>query len=192
MHAMLKTNTLFIPEPSIVFLNLGEELFKTQLSLDVRTLSPLFTDHQISNGPIPKCDILFVYCRLNPNGKIPNYNSGINRAVKMAHARIGVVASENRKSAYVKVMQRHTDWDANMIYVSGRSNENLGDFFYNLFDYMFQGRSLLSAWEEITSDNAENTNIEQPDMKMVAKAGDIVFAEERPGFWKKIVLRKSK
>jgi hypothetical protein len=70
--------------------------------------------------------------------------------IKAAQAYIAVIASENSGESYSNAIKPRKDWHANVTMVLDRKGDNLARFFEKIFVGMFEGRSMLNLWVELT------------------------------------------
>jgi|SRR5579859_49947 len=164
---------LRIANPTIGFLNHAGTAGALLSQADQRVLSPLFKVLRTSENFPPRCDVLFLYCNINPEG--PTSAPAIRELIKRAGAHVAVIASENSADAYIKNVGRHTDWSANIAMVVNRKDDKFGLFFHRLFAEMFKGRSMLMVWAELAPQIPGRTHTEVPDSIMAAEAGHITF-----------------
>jgi hypothetical protein len=165
---------LRIANPAIGFLNHAGAAGALLSEADQRVLSSLFNEVSTSEDLPPRCDVLFLYRNINPEGitRAP----AIRELVKSAGAYVAVIASENSADAYIKsVGRRRTDWSANIAMVVNRKDDKLGLFFHRLFAEMFKGRSMLMVWAELAPQIPGGAHSDAPDSIMVAEAGHITF-----------------
>src|SRR5690348_11507766 len=93
-----------IPNPRIGFLNLQGASGSALAAADQRILSPLFNASHASTDVVPRCEVLFLYCTVDAQGKIQGHSTGIRDVIKSAGAYVAVVASENDPNSYMKAM----------------------------------------------------------------------------------------
>jgi hypothetical protein len=138
---------LRIADPVIGFLNHAGPAGALLSQADQRVLSPLFTVLEASEDLPPRCDVLFLYRNINPEG-LPSAPA-IRELIKSAGAYVAVIASENSADAYIKSVGRRTDWSANIAMIVNRKDDKCALFFHRLFAEMFKGRSMLMVWAEL-------------------------------------------
>src|SRR6266702_3692759 len=86
---------LRLKNPTIGFLNLMEDSGQALLESDAKTLAPLFRRTLRSVSTAPVCEVLFLYCELDPDGHIKGRAETVSDLIKSARAYIVVIASEN-------------------------------------------------------------------------------------------------
>jgi hypothetical protein len=169
-------NPLRIPNPRLGFLNLQDETGAEKLSTDRRVLLSLFSESEISNAAPPKCDVLFIYCTLDNDGRIAGSETKVRDLITSAGAYIAVIASENASEAYKNALTPKTGWSANVAMVLTRRGDKLAEFFRTIFERMFRGQSMLVAWVEIAPQAPGSQAPDAPGVFMAAEAGHVTFA----------------
>jgi hypothetical protein len=164
---------LRIANPAIGFLNHAGAAGALLSQADQRVLVPLFKELRTSEDLPPRCDVLFLYRNINPEGSTST--PAVRELIKSAGARVAVIASENSADAYIKSVGRRTDWFANIVMVVNRKDDKFGLFFQRLFAEMFKGRSMLMVWAELAPQIPGRTHADVPDSIMAAEAGHITF-----------------
>lgn len=164
-----------IANPTIGFLNLQGTAGEALVNGDRRALSPLFRNSRVSTDLPPKCEVLFLYCTIDAQGKLVGSSATIRDLIADAGAYIAVVATENQPDSYIKGVGKRTDWHANIVMVLERKGDKFAVFFRQLFEAMFKGRSMLMAWVELAP---QIPGLDQPDVPgtiMAAEAGHVTF-----------------
>jgi hypothetical protein len=164
---------LRIANPAIGFLNHAGAAGALLSQDDQRVLSPLFQVLRTSEDLPPRCDVLFFYCNISPEGSTSA--PAIRDLIKSAGAYVAVIASENSAEAYIKSVGRRTDWFANIAMIVDRKDDKFALFFHRLFAEMFNGRSMLMVWAELAPQIPGTTHTDVPDSIMAAEAGHITF-----------------
>ena len=164
-----------ILNPRIGFLNLLGSSGAALAAADQRVLSPLFKETQASTDIVPKCEVLFLYCSIDAEGKIDGHSTGIREFIKNAGAYVVVVASVNSPDSYIKAMAYRNDWHANIAMVLDRNADKLALFFRRLFEAMFKGQSMLMAWVELAPQIPGQDHPDAPGTIFAAEAGHVTF-----------------
>jgi hypothetical protein len=164
-----------IANPSIGFLNLQGASGATLVEGDRRVLSSLFKESRSSSDNVPKCEVLFLYCTVDAQGKIVGSPTGIRDLIKNAGAYVAVVASENHPDSYIKAMGSRNGWHANIALVIDRKADKFALFFRRLFEAMFNGQSMLMAWVELAPQIPGQDHPDAPGTIMAAEAGHVTF-----------------
>lgn len=168
---------LRLSEPTIGFLNLSGTAAAQLLEADSRALGSLFSQTRVSDTlPPPQCDVLFIYCSLNPQGNATDATLSPRNLIKAARAYIAVFASENDPNAYIKCMRKRTDWGANIVMVVNRNGEKFAQFFTRLFTAMYEGQTMPMAWIQLAPQGPSPKHDENPSSIFSAEAGHITFA----------------
>jgi hypothetical protein len=158
------------------FANLSGDDLGALLSEDAANLSSLFASVRVVPArQIPGATILFVYTHLNENGSIRGSDqSGVRQVVQMTQASILVVASPNSEASIKNAVGLPGPKTANLIFTLDRKKEGFGTFFRNLFEKMRDGKSMLSAWVELSPQGgiAIPSN---PVTILLAELGDVNF-----------------
>lgn len=149
----------------------GETLMET----DANVLSTLFRLTLKSSTTVPSCQVLFIYCQLDEEGRIKGHQDMVTDLIKAARAYVAVVASENSGASYMKAVKPRKDWYANVTMVLDRKGDKLARFFQKVFDGMFAGRSMLSLWVELAPQGPGPWQAEAPGTILAAMAGHITF-----------------
>lgn len=166
-----------IDRPSIGFLNLQGEAGSALVESDKSVLSSLFSTAAVSVTVPPRCEVLFLYCALDEEGRVLGSRETIRQLVESAGALVAVVASENPGEVYVKALGRRGTWRANIALVMDRRGEKFARFFRRLFESMYAGKSMLLAWVELAPQVPGQEHPEAPGTIMAAEAGHLTFAD---------------
>jgi hypothetical protein len=164
-----------IENPCIGFLNLAGQSGASLLEADKGALSPLFKESKTSSGPVPKCQVLFVYCSFDPQGNVVGSSNRLRDLIKEAGAYVAVVASGNAPDGYKKVLEPRNDWHANIVLVLDRRAERFASFFGKLFRAMSNGQSMLMAWVALAPQIPGDDHPENPSAFMLPEAGHVTF-----------------
>ena len=167
---------LKIQNPTIGFLNLSAATGAALLEADQRALGPLFSETRVSDGgPVPQCDVLFIYCRLSTEADAPGSVASPRELIKSARAYIAVFALENDSKAYIKRIGKRTDWGANIVMVLNRNGDRFAAFFQQLFAAMFAGQTMPMAWVRLAPQGPSPKHDEMPSSLFAAGAGHVTF-----------------
>jgi hypothetical protein len=164
-----------IHNPVVGFLNLQGERGTAVLESDSRALSSLFSECRTSISEVPRCQVLFAYCDVDPTGRIANTTDSLGGLAKRAGAYIAIVANANGADAYKKALEARGDWNANLVLVLDRKGPAFSSFFRRLFEKMSSGTSMLTAWVELAPQIPGAEHEGMPASFMVAEAGHITF-----------------
>lgn len=164
-----------ISRPTIGFLNLQGAAGLALAQSDRNVLGPLFGDVRESTSEIPRCEVLFIYCTLHPDGTLDGTSEVIREIIKRAGAYVAVIAAENRPEAYIKGMGPKKDWFANIVMTIDRKADKFAEFYSRLFGSMFKGQSMLLAWVELAPQIPGRDHPDAPNAIMAAEAGHLSF-----------------
>jgi hypothetical protein len=165
-----------ISRPAIGFLNLQGEAASALVESDKSVLCSLFAAVTESADVPPKCEVLFLYCSLDRQGRIIGSQFTVRQVIESAGAYVAVVASENSGEAYVKALARRTNWHANIALTIERKGEKFTLFFRRLFESMYSGKSMPLAWVELAPQIPGQEHPDAPGAIMAAEAGHLTFA----------------
>jgi hypothetical protein len=164
-------NPLRISNARIGFLNLQGEPGVEPLEADRRILSSRFKTSQVSNDAIPKCEVLFIYCTLNSQGRVVGSSANVRDIIKEAGAYVAVVASNNAPATYMDCLKPKNGWFANVVMVIDRRDERLAEFLRDLFERMFGGTSMLVAWVQLAPQGAWGSRSERSEYYHGGRSG---------------------
>ena len=164
-----------ISNPTIGFLNLQGAAGVALADSDRSVLGPLFGHVLESVSQVLRCEVLFIYCTIHPDGTVVGSPEPIREVIKKAGAHIAVVAAENPSAAYVKGVGPRGDWPANVVMTIDRKGAKFSHFFACLFESMFNGRSMLLTWVQLAPQIPGREHPDSPSTIMAAEAGHLVF-----------------
>ena len=164
-----------ISRPTIGFLNLQGASGNVLAQSDRNLLGPLFDHVSESASEVPRCEVLFIYCALHPDGTVDGSPESIREVIKKAGAYVAVIAAENPPEAYIKGIGPKTDWFANIVMTIDRKAEKFAGFYSRLFGSMFKGQSMLLAWVELAPQIPGREHPDAPNAIMAAEAGHVTF-----------------
>jgi len=168
-------NPYCINDPAIGFLNLRGSAGEDMMAVDRKIVGPLFRDVRESRGDVPQCAVLFLYGDIDASGRFVGGAQSLREIIKSAGAYIAVVASENNPDYYMKCIEPHNGWNANITLTLNRKGENLPNFFAEVFRRMFAGASMVMAWVELAPQIPGHQHPHAPETIMVPEAGHLAF-----------------
>ena len=168
-------NPLRIPAPRLGLLNLLGASGAALAESDRQRLASAFDSSQLSTDASIKCDVLFLYCSLDAQGRIAGSALRVRDYIKSAGAYVAVVATENAPESYMKALQPKNDWGANVVMVINRKGDTFALFFGRLFEAMHKGQSMLMAWVDLAPQAPGYDHPDAPGALMIAEAGHVVF-----------------
>jgi hypothetical protein len=166
---------LVIKSPRIGFFNLLGSSAKLMLEEDKQAFRPLFAAMEESNVAPPACDVLLIYARVETDGRIAGYTTGLRDIIRQSGAAIVIVASENDGKSYA-VAGKATGYGlANLVLTLKRKGAAFTQFFTQLFGRMLKGKSMLLAWVELAPQIPGTTHENCPEFIFAAEISHIVF-----------------
>lgn len=164
----------FIEKPILGLLDLSDGAYASEVLADRATLSSLFYFVSDSTTWPPKCDVLFVYCQIEADGRIRGLEMGLRDLIRESGAPIVVVAAENTAEAYIAAAKSKEYGFANLMMIIYRKGDVFAKFFYNLFSAMKQGVSMPMAYVKLSSQMSGN---DFPGLIFYIEAGQIAFRD---------------
>jgi hypothetical protein len=164
-----------IQNPVAGFLNLQEDRGKALLESDRREFALFFSDCRTSAEDVPPCQVLFVYCDIDPSGRIQGTVASLRWLAKSAGAYVTIIASDNDVEAYKQALEPRVDWNSNLVLILDRKGAAFSNCFRRLFEEMNKGKSMLIAWVELAPQIPGHEHPDLPGSVMVAEAGHITF-----------------
>lgn len=169
-----------IDKPRIAFLNLAGASCATMAAEDCAVIGELFGRNvQVATVSVP-CDVLFLYCRFEPSGKILGQQASVRSLIRDSTARVVVIASEvpadflsNRE--FQAAFGKGDNPPVNLVMTLNRNGENFGRFFRSLFGMMWKGVSMPLAWVQLAPQGPVQPD-DIPGTICQIEAGQIAFA----------------
>ena len=165
----------FIEKPILGLLDLSGGANVSDVVTDRATLGSLFYFVSESTSWPPKCDVLFVYCQIEDDGRIRGSKSGLRDLIRESGALIPVVASENNAESCLAASQKTGYGSANLVLTVGRREELFGPFFHRLFSAMKQGTSMPLAWVQLAPQIPGRDHPDVPNTLFLCEVGQIAF-----------------
>lgn len=166
---------LVISSPTIGYFNLLGTQADGILTEDKTALGPLFSRSESSDQDPPVCDVLMLYARIEPDGRIAGSVRGLREITRDARAAIVVVASENGGNAYIAGAKKTGYGQANLVLTLARRGPVFDKFFAALFSQMFQGTTMPLAWVNLAPQIPGKVHENCPDTIFVAEISHIAF-----------------
>jgi hypothetical protein len=169
-----------IRTPSLGLLNYLNERGHPLISKDLDKLGELFPRNvHAGDQKIPSCNVLFLYCDLEPTGRIAGQQFSLRDVIRASGAYIVVVASENQPDVltspdFQRYLSSKNDWPANVIFTLNRNGETFGLFFQRLFSQMHSGISMPLAWVKLAP-QGPISQTDCPGTIALLEAGHIAF-----------------
>jgi hypothetical protein len=180
MPAGIATQPPVIDQPRIAFVNLAGTSCATIAAEDRAVIGELFGRNvQVTTVPVP-CDVLFLYCSLEPSGKIVGHEGSVRSLIRDSKARVAVVASQmpadllsNRE--FQAALAKGNNPPINLVMTLNRNGDNFGRFFKSLFQMMWTGVPMPMAWVQLAPQGSQQPdNI--PGTICLMEAGQVAFA----------------
>ncbi|HLA70187.1 MAG TPA: hypothetical protein VK624_01670 [Steroidobacteraceae bacterium] len=166
---------LRISKPRIGFLNLQGEPGASLAMEDRKVLAPPFRESFLTDGAVPRCEVIFLYCNVGADGRVAGSAAGIRDLTEAAGAYVAVVASENPPNNYMNALGPRNSWGANTVLVVDRKTNSFAEFFHSLFEAMKSGETMLMAWVRLAPQIPGIDHANAPGALMYAEAGHITF-----------------
>lgn len=164
-----------IQSPSLGILNLKGEAAALAVSEDRDALSSMFSATTESTDAPPACDVLFLYCDIEPDGRIAGASLGLRELIRDAGARVVIVASENAAEGCFCAAKKTGYGHANLVYTLDRKGTVFSKFFTRLFADMKKGKSMLRVWVKLAPQIPGHDHADCPDTVLLAEAGQLAF-----------------
>ncbi|PYJ69794.1 MAG: hypothetical protein DME75_10375 [Verrucomicrobia bacterium] len=164
-----------ISAPTIGFLDLTEGEASIELAADRAAISPLFGSSEDSSFEPPRCNVLFLYCHIEPDGSIRGYNRSVREVIRDSGAAVVVVATENSAESYIASTKKQRYGHANLVMVLDRRGDVFPRFFQRLFTEMKRGVSMPVAWVKLAPQIPGADHADCPDTIFPCEAGQLAF-----------------
>lgn len=141
-----------IANPALGLLNLAGPDAAAQFSADLEQLGEHFPRNiHVGLREVPRCNVLFLYCRLAPSGRIAGHNFSLHEVIREAGAHVAVVASEVPPAIFGHpefraYLARKSDWPCNLVITLQRREAAFAELFERLFVLMRSGMPMPTAW----------------------------------------------
>ena len=182
MFGWLFRKSPIIQEPVLGFLDLSNGAHEHFIRDDKKAFGSLFQSVVDSASAPPQCDVLFVYCNIDGDGKIRRTEMELRDIIYASGARIAVFATINQDCDYMRALRRPGRGRANIVLTLNRKGGAFGTFFHNLFDEMSYGTSMPVAWVKFAPQVPGMEHKDCPVTIFACEAGQVAFsspAEQR-------------
>jgi hypothetical protein len=142
---------------------------------DRAALAPLFAITRESSDVPPPCDVLLVYCGMEPDGRIDGSADSLREVIWKAQACITVVATENAPESSIAASKLPGRGRANLVMTVARNGRAFPTFFGRLFGAMKTGKTMPVAWVELAPQIPGRDHPECPGTIFACEAGHIAF-----------------
>ncbi len=184
MPATISAKPSVISEPVIAFLNLQGAGADAFLAEDRAAIGSLFPGAALtSDASVPSCDVLFLYCTVEPSGQVAGQQCSMRDLIGKSGATIAIIASEVPGEIVIapefqKVIARGNNAPVNMIITGNRNGDSFSRFFRALFELMFQGEHMPWAWH-LLAPQVPNQPEDLPGTICIFEAGQVMFGTEQ-------------
>jgi hypothetical protein len=184
MPSETSTKERVIDEPRIAFLNLAGASCETIVATDRAEIGGVFHGKvEVAAMPVPSCDVLFVYCTFDPSGEIPGPQSTLRDLIGTSGASVAVIASEVRPEIlwnrqFQKSLNRGTNPPVNLVITANRKGEAFGGFFKSLFELMWTGVPIGTAWTTLAAQMRQQPQ-NMPGSICLMEADQLMFAKDQ-------------
>jgi len=164
-----------IEVPVLGLLNLEGEAGRACLDEDRATLAPLFSTVRVSDGPVPACDVLFIYVHLTSSGEMTRVPAGTRSLVRDSGAKITVFALDNPGSAYNAAGSAEHSPPTNLVMTISRNGRAFPAFWRGLFQDMRTGTPMMMAWTKLAPQMPGNPGGDVPALFCAVQLGGLRF-----------------
>jgi hypothetical protein len=173
--------TVVIRNPTLGVLNLAGPSGETLLAHDLTVVGPLFGTTRRSEAAPPACDVLLVYCEIQPNGVVKGANRSLRELIRDAGASVVVVAMNHSVGAYIAAAPQLPFGRANLVMTLDRKGAGLPTFLARLFERMNAGTSMPVAWNELAPQTPGASHGDAPEVIFSCERGQVTFGAAQPG-----------
>ena len=167
---------MVLSDPRFAMLNLKGAEGAVLAEADKAALKPVFAVcEESTQGPPPKCDVLFLYADLSSDGQIVHPGIGLRELVLASGAVIVVVASENTGEAYTASGMGRDFGRVNLVMTISRQGDAFSHFFSALFGKMKRGASMPVAWNQLAPQVPGMDHADCPATIFACGAGQVRF-----------------
>ena len=166
-----------IARPKLGLLNLGDADFTAILNEDRAALGSFFEDVVVStDGRIPRCDVLFVYASIAPDGSVVNSpQSSVRQLAAGAGASLLVVASSNPGEHVVATVKNPGPRNASLVLTIDRKGDGFCRFFQKIFTLMKAGKTMPMAWAKVAPQHESVMPKYAPETVFLPEGKFVVF-----------------
>ena len=167
--------TLVIDSPRFGILNLKGGAASSLIAEDTTALAAVLGQAHQNTTAAPECDVLFLYCDMDRNGRIQNWRDGLREIIRESGATVVVVASENESDAYIAGGKDKGYGKANLVMTLQRNGSIFPRFFARLFADMKKGVSMPVAWVKLAPQIPGHDHPDCPGTIFSCEAGQVAF-----------------
>jgi hypothetical protein len=166
---------VIISSPRFGILNLKGDAAASIIAEDTGALLPVLGQPQQSGSTAPVCDVLFLYCDMERDGRIRNWRGGLREIIRDTGATVVVVASENESDAYIAAGKDRGYGRANLVMTLQRRGNVFPSFIARLFADMKRGVSMPVAWVKLAPQVPGHEHPNCPGTIFSCEAGQVAF-----------------
>jgi hypothetical protein len=169
------SHPLVIFSPRLGIWNLLGPAATPTVDEDRAALAPLFATTEESSEFPPPCDVLLVYSRIEPDGRVAGSTETLRESIWRAQACIAVIAVENPPESYIAASKLPGRGRANLVMTVERNGSAFPAFFSRLFGAMKNGKTMPVAWVELAPQIPGRDHLDCPGTIFACEAGHIAF-----------------
>lgn len=174
-EARAKRKKVTIPSPKAGIFNLSGESAESFIESDRKFLEPIFGNIEENNSAPPQCDVLFIYCNVEIDGRIGNYEDSLRSIIEDSSAKIIVIATDNPADNYSTAAEIRSFGQANLVMTRNRKGDSFAIFFERLFKKMMEGSTMPIAWDELAPQKPGSRHKDCPGTMFICEAGHLSF-----------------
>jgi hypothetical protein len=167
--------TPIIDSPKIGFYDLTGGSASVAIAADKAALVPLFSSSVESSDAPPICNVLFLYCLIEPSGSIRGSSRGLREIIRDSRAAVVVVASENSANSYIAAGKQRGFGQANLVMALDRRGDIFPKFFQRLFTEMKNGVSMPVAWVKFAPQAPQAEHADCPGTIFACEVGQLAW-----------------
>jgi hypothetical protein len=162
-----------IKSPKLGFMNLMGDLGAKLVEEDRAAFFSLFDSPVDMSREISACDVLLLYCELDPDGRLKGSTGSLDATIRSSGARVVIVASENGQEGYAAAARQSSG--VNLVMTLRRKGAAFPAFFARLFSEMLKGTSMPIAWNRLAPQIPGQPHPDTPDTICLMGAGQVRF-----------------
>ena len=164
-----------IQSPHLGILDLTHGSASAALTADKAAIGSLFDSLAESSADPPRCNVLFFYCQIEPDGTIRDFSRGVRELIRDSGVVVAVVATENPSQNYIAATKSCGYGKANLVMTLNRRGDIFPKFFQRLFSEMKRGVSMPVAWVKLAPQIPGAKHADCPDTIFACEAGQLTF-----------------
>ena len=173
-----KDSVRVIQSPTLGILNLLGPAGRAWAADDAAALAHLFAEVRESRAEAPRCDVLFLYCDIGPDGSITHSDRRLREIGRSAKAQIIVVASPNAAADCLEAAKETGTDSANLVLTLDRKGPAFARFLGDLFAKMHAETAMPIAWVELQPQTPDAVRPENPDLVCLMERGHLAFRRD--------------